>query len=315
MEKTTIPYFYIIQHVGTGKYYAGSRTARSANPAEFLVDGGYTTSSKIINAIISQEGLGAFTIRRLLVFSTKKQAFDFETRFLRKVKAQSNPKFFNGHNNKLHNAGSDGYKNAMMKQYGVEHPMHHPDFKKKQMATNIKKYGSKCPLLNESVLEKAKRTMIRKYGVDHFSKSELFAQRVNASMQQHYKVDWAMQSTAVKQKSKRTVLSRYGVENVAQSAEIQQRTKMTNIERYGTEHNSKTNYTCPACGHVSNLNWLSRHIDQCEHLKERISGEFHPGSSYSELARDRILSASHQQIRYQVLCQCRRCKTRQRSET
>ena len=310
-----IPYFYVIQHLATGKYYAGSRTAKDAHPSEFLVVGGYTTSSKIINLLIEEEGLQSFAVRRLQTFTDAQSAFDYETRFLRKVNAQANPRFFNSHNNKLHNAGSEGYKNAMLKQYGVEHPMHDERIKQKQQRTNAEKYGSTCPLRNSVVSEKAKQTMVSKYGVEHFSHSPLFAGRVTATMRKRLGVDWAMQSPAVRQKSKNAVMIRYGVANVAQSPVVKSKMRATSLERYGAEHNSKTNHTCPACGHVCNLNWLSRHIEQCDHLRQSIAHELHQESSYSELARDRILSASRQQTQYQVLCQCRRCKTRLSSET
>lgn len=53
-----IPYFYIIQDVRNGMYYAGAKWGRDANPANFMVEGGYTTSSKIINAVIEKHGMG-----------------------------------------------------------------------------------------------------------------------------------------------------------------------------------------------------------------------------------------------------------------
>ena len=49
---TYIPYFYIIQHITSGKYYAGVKYAENSNPDTFLQPNGYQTSSKIIQNII-----------------------------------------------------------------------------------------------------------------------------------------------------------------------------------------------------------------------------------------------------------------------
>lgn len=93
------PYFYVIQNTITGLYYAGSKYSKNANPSDFMTYGGYTTSSKIIKSIIEKSGLESFVIRKIKVFALAKEAYEYETRFLRKVNAKQNPKFYNGHNN------------------------------------------------------------------------------------------------------------------------------------------------------------------------------------------------------------------------
>ena len=69
-----VPYFYVIEHVKTGKKYAGCRwsqkatkfSANGCHPAELLNKNGYLTSSKIVNSIIEEEGLEAFRIDIIL---------------------------------------------------------------------------------------------------------------------------------------------------------------------------------------------------------------------------------------------------------
>ncbi len=93
------PYFYIIQHNNSCKYYAGSKYSKNSNPSKLLVEGGYTTSSKIVNIIIEKEGLQAFSVRKIKTFNTQAEAYNYETRFLRKVNAANNNSFINLHNN------------------------------------------------------------------------------------------------------------------------------------------------------------------------------------------------------------------------
>lgn len=98
------PYFYIIRETATGKYYAGSRIKRGCHPSELLV--GYLTSSHLIQSLCDSDP-HAFTVDRVHTFTTADEAEDYETRFLQKVDARNNPRFYNQHNN---TAG--GFKNA-----------------------------------------------------------------------------------------------------------------------------------------------------------------------------------------------------------
>ena len=93
------PYFYIIQEIETGKYYAGSKYSKQANPNTLMQEGGYITSSKHIQAIVEEKGVGAFRVCKIRKFETASKAYDYETRFLQKVDAKRNDKFFNMHNN------------------------------------------------------------------------------------------------------------------------------------------------------------------------------------------------------------------------
>jgi hypothetical protein len=128
MKVEYVPYFYIIQHIKSGMYYAGSRFINSknriANPIEFWTEGGYFTSSDTIKKICEIEGTSAFIIKKIKTFTNKEETYLHETKFLQKVKARSNPKFLNRHENELFPYGSDQYQQAMLSRYGVTHPLY-----------------------------------------------------------------------------------------------------------------------------------------------------------------------------------------------
>ena len=92
-------FFYIIEDIRNGMYYAGSKYGKDANPEKFMVEGGYTTSSTNINKLIEEFGLKIFIIRKMKIFDTSKEAISYETRFLKKVNARINKRFYNLHNN------------------------------------------------------------------------------------------------------------------------------------------------------------------------------------------------------------------------
>jgi hypothetical protein len=94
-----IPYFYIIQNKDSGLYYVGSKYGVDADPKLLLAPGGYYTSSRIVNDIISEHSLNAFRIIRIKTFETPDAAYAYETKFLKKVNASQNDKFVNKHNN------------------------------------------------------------------------------------------------------------------------------------------------------------------------------------------------------------------------
>jgi hypothetical protein len=91
-----LPYFYIIQHIASGVYYAGYK-CRKPNSLTFLKPGGYQTSSRMVKNIIAKEGLDSFKVLRIRHFKTKEEALDYETRFLKKAEVPHNPHFLNRH--------------------------------------------------------------------------------------------------------------------------------------------------------------------------------------------------------------------------
>lgn len=129
----TTPFFYIIQHNDSKRYYAGSKFGKDSDPSTFMTEDGYKTSSNTIHKLIIENGLDSFSIRKLKIFDTPNEAYEYETRFLKKVKARSNNKFINGHENDgvLPSYGSDKYKEFMIAKYGVEFPAYSKDLMKK----------------------------------------------------------------------------------------------------------------------------------------------------------------------------------------
>ena len=95
-------YFYIIQHKVSGKFYAGSAFAeysRYVHPDQFWNSDHkfpYYTSSNKINELRLSEGDDAFSVLRLRKCINAKE---YETKFLRKIKAKTNSMWFNCHEN------------------------------------------------------------------------------------------------------------------------------------------------------------------------------------------------------------------------
>ena len=75
------------------KYYIGKRTGR----LDDLKTGAYKTSSKLVKEKL-QNGHHFSKIKILQVFSSSKDALEFEKRILIRVNARKNPKFLNQHN-------------------------------------------------------------------------------------------------------------------------------------------------------------------------------------------------------------------------
>lgn len=103
------PYFYIIRHKRSGKYYAGVEIS-NPDSLNFLTETGYQTSSKIVKAILLEEGLTAFEILRIKHFSGKDEALRYEATFLKKVDAKNNPKFLNQNNGDANWVNRGGYR-------------------------------------------------------------------------------------------------------------------------------------------------------------------------------------------------------------
>jgi hypothetical protein len=105
-----IPYFYIIKHQLSGKYYAGCKINTSADSSKLLTINGYKTTSKVVKKIIKEDGLESFKILKIKHFEKSEDALKYETRFLKKVKAATNSKFLNLHNGGKNFVNKGGYK-------------------------------------------------------------------------------------------------------------------------------------------------------------------------------------------------------------
>ena len=141
---TAIPYFYIIQHIITKKYYADSRYSKDdGDPKTLLMPNGYTTSSPIINKIIEKEGLDSFIIRKIKIFTCSHSAYQHETRFLKKINAAYNINFYNCHNNDLRcpSFGTLEYSQLLLDKYSVTNANYIPGVIDKIRNKAIQRYN------------------------------------------------------------------------------------------------------------------------------------------------------------------------------
>jgi alpha-D-ribose 1-methylphosphonate 5-triphosphate diphosphatase PhnM len=92
------PYFYIIKHKPTQKYYAGCKINSSADSSNLMTESGYKTTSKVIKELIEKDSLSAFEIIKIKHFKSLEETLHYETKFLQKINAAENPRFFNKHN-------------------------------------------------------------------------------------------------------------------------------------------------------------------------------------------------------------------------
>jgi hypothetical protein len=104
------PYFYIIRHIPSQKYYAGCKINSLADSSNLMTNGGYQTTSKVIRDIIKHDGLASFEVLKIKHFNSSGEALSYESRFLQKVNAAENPQFFNLHNGGKNFVNKGGYK-------------------------------------------------------------------------------------------------------------------------------------------------------------------------------------------------------------
>jgi hypothetical protein len=104
------PYFYIIQHIPSERYYAGCKINRFADSSNLMTSHGYKTTSKIVKDLIKKDGLESFKILKIKHFSSPEETLYYETHFLQKVNAAENSKFINLHNGGKHFVNKGGYK-------------------------------------------------------------------------------------------------------------------------------------------------------------------------------------------------------------
>lgn len=96
------PYTYIITHMPSGWRYYGSRYSKHCQPTDLWTE--YFTSSQKVKELIIQDGVNAFTVSIRKTFATVAECRCWESRFLHKIDARSNPMWINAHN-----GGSDFY--------------------------------------------------------------------------------------------------------------------------------------------------------------------------------------------------------------
>lgn len=244
------PYFYIIQDSRNGIYYAGSKWAKNSNPKTLLKLNSYTTSSKTINSIIEKFGIETFIIRKIKLFKTDSEAYNYETKFLQKVNARNNDKFYNGHNN-------DGYvnpeymKNYMLEKYGVEHN------------TKLK-----------STIEKRKESIDNKYGsFSNMMKETGGNQKSLESCRKNNGVSTPFQLPEVREKAFKTNMKRYGGKSPLSCPEVREKAKINraiNTEKKSLEKNNSikekiltSNIDFSKRGWIGKLSLLLNKEEQC----------------------------------------------------
>ena len=89
----TIYFTYHLYHIPTGKHYYGVRYASGCNPSDLWTT--YFSSSKIVHQLIKEHGANSFVATVRKTFTTKDSAVEYETRFLKKINADSNDQWLN----------------------------------------------------------------------------------------------------------------------------------------------------------------------------------------------------------------------------
>ena len=222
-----IPYFYIIQDVRNGMYYAGSKYGRDANPSNFMIEGGYETSSEKIKKIIKEHGIDNFIIRKLKTFGTGPEAHNYETRFLQKIDARNHPRFYNGHNNDgIRPLMPDEMKKIMNEKYGVDHAMEIPEIKQKALENLEKAFMEKYGVRHNFAVPEVRKTIIitnrKRYGVDHYAQTPEWLEKTIITNNKNFGVDWPSQSEEVMEQTRQMNNETYGVDYWSQTDEAKE---------------------------------------------------------------------------------------------
>lgn len=130
-----------------------------------MLEHGYQTSSPKIHELIEKDGLSSFEITRLKLFNTPQAAYNYESRFLKRIKPNTNTKVFNTHSNDILAFGTIEFENAMIKTHGVTSYTLHPDFQKKKTESNQRRYGVDHAIQNKTIQQRAWDTNMKRRGV------------------------------------------------------------------------------------------------------------------------------------------------------
>jgi len=235
-----VPYFYIIEHVASGKKYAGCRYAKGCNPAEFMTEDGYCTSSSTVKQIIEDDGIDAFVVVEIKTIDEVGDVYEYETKFLTENDCAASDVWLNAHNNAGMTFGTDEFKEkskqTCLKNHGVEYPMHSEKVKDKVRRKNIERHGAEHAMQAEHVKEKHRQTCLKNHGVEYPMQSEEIKEKTKLTNLKRRGVENPMQTCEVRDKAKQTNLKRRGVEHPGQSEEIKEKTKLTNLKRRGVEY-------------------------------------------------------------------------------
>lgn len=248
-----IPYTYRISWTNQDKHYYGVRYAKGCHPEDLFES--YFTSSDYVRFFIESHGLPD-VIKVTRTFSTKKDAIEWEQRFLTRVNAENNPKFLNRSNTpfgKLLN--TKGWfvtrENAMKAVYSVKNKYggigsEVPEIKAKVYATNIVRYGSHHTLNTPKVKRAREEANLKKYGHKNpFASKKFYENRVNPMHDPIHrknhkirmgKVDWDSRDAT----TRKVMLEKYGVDHYYKSEAFKEKMdKMRVVCPFGCRDNHR----------------------------------------------------------------------------
>lgn len=234
------PYFYIIEHISSKRYYAGVRYAEGCDSSELLAEDGYCTSSNTVKKIIEEEGIQSFSIRKIRIFKSIEAAYEYETKFLRRVKAKSNDRFINRSENYVLGFGTEEFQALMIEKYGVENPSQLEEFRSKVRAKNMTNLGVPYPMMSDEVKMKSSKTVKDKYGFENVFQSDVIKEKLVQTNLDRFGVPYPMMSEQVRETRRKNNLQKYGVENPSQLKEVKDKAVETSRERYGVDHPMQT---------------------------------------------------------------------------
>jgi hypothetical protein len=261
-------YFYVIQEVSTNKYYAGIRWAKNCHPLELLQENGYKTSSKIIQDLIKQNGLTSFCIKKIKIFKDKSKLVEYEKRFLKKVDAKNNFKFYNMHNgDMLSPFGSQDCIDLVKSRYNVNYFSQHPTYIEKVKDTSNKKFGKDFYTQTAEYKQRCRETSTLKYNVDHYTKSTEVQKKKLKTNLSKYGCAAVIKNPEIKEKMIKTIEEKYGngIHNISQSEIVKERKKETNLRKRGVDNPSKD----PIIKELKRQNQIEKSKRECvKKLKE-----------------------------------------------
>lgn len=285
-----IPYFYIIQEISTGMYYAGSKYGKDANPENFMKENGYLTSSANIKTLIEKNGINSFIIRKIKIFTTAEEAHTYETKFLQRVDARKHPKFYNGHNNDfsdnlinlkeimfqkygVENASQldevkEKKKKTSLKNHGVENPFQMKHIREKVRNNNIEKYGTEYLLCNKEFQLKSKETTMRKYGVSNPYNLQWVRNRRDEAMIEKYGTTCSLQIPEIREKAENTMEVKYGYKYASQIPEIKERKRNNQKEKSSRESVKLIRKYCSKFNLKMGPGW---YLKSDEYLEQKIN--------------------------------------------
>lgn len=257
-------FFYVIRDKRNGMLYAGSKfSKRDSYPELFMQPHGYQTSSPTIKQIIDECGLDVFEVVKLKLVNN---AYDYETRFLRKVNAASNPKFYNAHNNEAPNFGSDLFEKRMIEIYGVKNVNYVPEIREKAIAkqrVSVKATMNDPEWQSTIGIIRAENQKATK--ADPEWKATIGAETI--AKDKAKKADPAWQATIgaeKKVKEKATKSDPVWQEEVGQHAQVK-RTAGIAATKNNEEWKSSNYKTCEHCGKTTDPgNFKQHHGDNCK---------------------------------------------------